>query len=225
MGIVEDGARPGVMALKIAVGDRPLTVLCLGAHSDDIEIGAGATILTLAERFESIMVHWIVLSAHDERAAEATHGAELFAPGAEVHIHEFPDARFPMHLDPLKDVFVELGRLVQPDLIFTHSAHDFHQDHGVVNRLTWQTFRDHLILEYEVPKFDGDLRTPNFYYEVEAEIADAKVRYLETAFKSQTAKPWFDQAAFLGLMRIRGIECRSSSGLAEGFHVRKATIV
>lgn len=212
------------MGLKIAAGDRPLSILCLGAHSDDIEIGAGATLLTLAEGNDSLSVDWIVLSARDERAAEATHGAELFAPGARVQIHEFPDARFPMHLDPLKDVFVELGRRLQPDLIFTHTAHDLHQDHRVVNELTWQTFRDHLILEYEVLKFDGDLKTPNFYCEVEADVADAKVRHLESAFSSQTSKPWFDRAAFLGLMRIRGIECRSPSGLAEGFHVRKATI-
>ena len=213
-----------MIPLRIDVGDRPLRVLCLGAHSDDIEIGAGATLLTLAGRFDSILVHWVVLSARDERDVEAREGAGLFAPGADLRIHTFPDSRFPMHLDPLKDVFVDLGRQLEPDLIFTHAAHDRHQDHGVVNQLTWQTFRDHLILEYEVPKFDGDLQTPNLYVEVEAEIADAKANYLTTAFRSQASKPWFDAATFLGLLRIRGIECRSASGFAEGFHVRKVTI-
>ena len=224
MGGLETGAQSRVMALRLAVDDRPLNVLCLGAHSDDIEIGAGATILTLAAKFQSLSIHWIVLSADGQRAEEARHGAELFAPTAEIQVHEFPDSRFPMHLDSLKDVFVELGRQVQPDLIFTHTEHDRHQDHRVLNQLTWQTFRDHLILEYEVPKFDGDLRTPNFFYEIDAEVAQTKVRHLEMAFGSQTSKPWFDTATFLGLMRIRGIECRSPSGLAEGFHVRKAVI-
>lgn len=224
MGGVETGAQSSVMALRLAVDDRPLNLLCLGAHSDDIEIGAGATILTLASRFQSSSIHWIVLSAAGQRADEARLGAELFVPKAEIEVHAFPDARFPMHLDSLKDVFVELGSRLQPDLILTHAEHDRHQDHRVVNHLTWQTFRDHLIWEYEVPKFDGDLRTPNFYFEVEAEVADAKVRHLETAFGSQSSKPWFDTATFLGLMRIRGNECRSASGLAEGFHVRKAVI-
>jgi LmbE family N-acetylglucosaminyl deacetylase len=201
-----------------------LNILCLGAHSDDIEIGAGATILTLGTRYRSLSVLWVILSADGQRAAEAHLGARLFAPEAEIELHDFPDARFPMHLDSLKDVFVDLGRRVQPDVIFTHAEHDRHQDHGVVNRLTWQTFRDHLILEYEVPKFDGDLVTPNFYFEIDAEIAQAKMRHLGTAFESQAAKPWFDSATFLGLMRIRGIECRSPSGLAEGFHVRKAVM-
>lgn len=212
------------MPLKIAVDDRPLNVLCLGAHSDDLEIGAGATILTLATRHRSLSIHWVVLSAQGQRAAEARHGAELFVPDAAIQVHEFPDARFPMHLDPLKDVFEELGGQIDPDLIFTHAEHDRHQDHRVVNELTWQTFRDHLILEYEVPKYDGDLLTPNLYFEIEAEVAEAKVRRLEAAFGSQTPKPWFDSATFLGLMRIRGNECRAASGLAEGFHVRKAVI-
>jgi len=224
MGVVETEAQSRVMPLKIAVDDRPLNVLCLGAHSDDIEIGAGAAILTLATRYRSLSIHWVVMSAAGQRATEARHGAELFAPKAETQIHEFPDARFPMHLDSLKDVFVELGRQIQPDLIFTHAEHDRHQDHRVVNELTWQTFRDHLILEYEVPKFDGDLLTPNLYFEIEAEVAEAKVRHLEAAFGSQTPKPWFDSATFRGLMRIRGNECRAASGLAEGFHVRKAVI-
>jgi LmbE family N-acetylglucosaminyl deacetylase len=213
-----------VRALNLAAHDGPLNVLCLGAHSDDIEIGAGGTILTLAERFQSLTVNWVVFSADPHRAAEARLGAKLFFPEAEVHLHEFPDARFPMHLDSLKDVFVDLGRALEPDVIFTHSEHDRHQDHGVVNRLTWQTFRDHLIFEYEVPKFDADLVTPNFYFEIDSETAEAKVRHLDAAFESQTAKPWFDSATFLGLMRIRGIECRSPSGFAEGFHVRKAVI-
>jgi LmbE family N-acetylglucosaminyl deacetylase len=224
MGAVETGAQSRVRALDLAAHDRPLNVLCLGAHSDDIEIGAGGAILSLADRFRSLSITWVVLSADGQRAAEARLGAKLFFPEAEVQLHEFADARFPMHLDSLKDVFVDLGRQVSPDVIFTHAEHDRHQDHGVVNRLTWQTFRDHLIFEYEVPKFDADLVTPNFYFELAAEVAEAKVRHLEAAFGSQAAKPWFDSAAFFGLMRIRGIECRSASGFAEGFHVRKAVI-
>lgn len=212
------------MPLRISADGQPLRVLCLGAHSDDIEIGAGATLLTLAAKGESMAIHWVVLSAPKEREKEARHGAELFAPQAEIRLHDFPDARFPMHLDPLKDVFVELGRRLRPDLILTHAGHDRHQDHEVVNRLTWQTFRDHLILEYEVPKFDGDLHTPNFYVEVDEDIAEVKARHLITAFPSQGSKPWFETDTFVGLMRIRGVECRSRSGFAEGFHVRKATM-
>jgi LmbE family N-acetylglucosaminyl deacetylase len=212
------------MSLQLAVGDRPIQVLCLGAHSDDIEIGAGATLLTLADRFDSLVVHWVVFSARHEREAEARLGAELFAPGAEVRIHDYPDTRFPMHLDSLKDVFVDLGRELQPDLVFTHNEHDRHQDHGVVNQLTWQTFRDHLILEYEIPKFDGDLETPNLYVEIEEDVADAKAQHLMRAFTSQSPKPWFDAATFAGLMRIRGVECRSPTGFAEGFHVRKVKV-
>jgi LmbE family N-acetylglucosaminyl deacetylase len=212
------------MPLQLAVGDGPLQVLCLGAHSDDIEIGAGATLLTLADRFDTLVVHWVVFSARDERDGEARLGAELFAPGAKLQIHEFPDTRFPIHLEALKDIFVGLGNELQPDLIFTHAEHDRHQDHGVVNQLTWQTFRDHLILEYEIPKFDGDLATPNLYVEIEGDVAEAKTRHLMRAFPSQSSKPWFDAATFTGLMRIRGIECRSASGFAEGFHVRKVKI-
>jgi LmbE family N-acetylglucosaminyl deacetylase len=221
---VEAGAKSTVIALNLAGGERPLQILCLGAHSDDIEIGAGATLLTLSDRYDSVSIHWVVLSAPDVRQTEARHGAELFAPDADIRLHSFPDARFPMHLDPLKDVFVELAGDLEPDVIFTHTAHDRHQDHDVVNRLTWQTFRDHLILEYEVPKFDGDLQTPNLYVEIESDTATTKTRHLRTAFQSQTAKPWFDDATFLGLMRIRGIECRARTGFAEGFHMRKATI-
>jgi LmbE family N-acetylglucosaminyl deacetylase len=221
---VEAGAKSRVIALKLAKGDRPLQILCLGAHSDDIEIGAGATLLTLSDRYDSVSIHWVVLSALDVRHTEARRGAELFAPGADIRLHDFPDARFPMQLDPLKDVFVELAAELEPDLIFTHAEHDRHQDHDVVNRLTWQTFRDHLILEYEVPKFDGDLETPNLYVEIEPDVATTKTRHLSKAFQSQMSKPWFEDATFLGLMRIRGIECRARTGYAEGFHVRKATI-
>ena len=213
-----------MIALNFAGGEGPLEILCLGAHSDDIEIGTGATLLTLSDRYDSVSIHWVVLSAPEVRQAEARRGAELFAPDADIRLHDFPDSRFPMHLDPLKDAFVELAGDIDPDVIFTHGAHDRHQDHEVVNRLTWQTFRDHLILEYEIPKFDGDLQTPNLYVEIEPEIANAKTRHLATAFRSQTSKPWFEDETFLGLMRIRGIECRARSGYAEGFHMRKATI-
>jgi LmbE family N-acetylglucosaminyl deacetylase len=221
---VEAGAKSRVIALNLAGGEAPLRILCLGAHSDDIEIGAGATLLTLSDRYDPVSIHWVVLSASGVREDEARSGAELFAPGAEIRMYDFPDSRFPMHLDSLKDIFIELAGEIQPDVIFTHTSHDRHQDHDVVNRLTWQTFRDHLILEYEVPKFDGDLQTPNLYVEIEAEVATSKTRHLSTAFLSQTTKPWFDEATFLGLMRIRGIECRARTGYAEGFHVRKATI-
>jgi LmbE family N-acetylglucosaminyl deacetylase len=224
MGAVEAGARPDVNPLHLTTGDERLDVLCLGAHSDDIEIGAGASLLTLGERYSALTFHWVVLSADGKREEEAHLGAELFAPGAKVEIHSFPDARLPMHLDSIKDLFVDLGHQLQPDLILTHSEHDRHQDHRVVNALTWQTFRDHLILEYEIPKFDGDLVTPNLYVEITEETADAKVRHLTDAFVSQTSKPWFEAETFLGLMRLRGIECRSRSGFAEGFHVRKVSM-
>lgn len=210
--------------LHLAPKGRPLRVLCLGAHSDDIEIGAGATLLTLGRRSQPVEFTWVVMSAIGERAAEARLGADLFSPGADVRLEEFPDGRFPMHLDGLKDVFADLGRRLDPDVVFTHTEYDRHQDHRAVNELTWQTFRDHLILEFEIPKFDGDLRTPNAYVEIDAETAERKSRLLAEAFGSQTSKPWFGDDTFRGLMRIRGVESRAVSGLAEGFHMRKALI-
>ena len=211
-------------ALRLSLGDRPLKILCLGAHSDDIEIGAGATLLTLTSQYRETEITWVVMSAMDERAKEAQRGAELFAPGAEVQLEEFPDGRFPMHLDRLKETFADLGRRCDPDVVFTHTEYDRHQDHRAVSELTWQTWRDHLILEYEIPKFDGDLRTPNAYVEVDRATVDLKARLLEEAFDSQTSKPWFGAETFRGLMRIRGVECRAASGFAEGFHMRKTRI-
>lgn len=213
-----------MITADISITDRPMRVLCLGAHSDDIEIGAGATLLKWGASPEGLDLSWVVFSAVGVRAEEAREGARRFGCARGPSLHEIPDSRFPLHLDQLKDLFVGLGSALEPDVILTHSEHDRHQDHAVINRLTWQTFRDHLILEYETPKFDGDLVTPNVYVTVDHETAQAKATGLAQSFASQRGKPWFSEDTFTGLMRIRGIECRASTGFAEGFHVRKLVL-
>ena len=209
--------------LPLRLHGEPLRVLCIGAHSDYIEIGCGATLLTLAVG-RTLAFDWVVLSAAGERVAEAREGAARFGGGVTPQLHAFTDGRFPMQADALKDVFAELGRRVTPDVIFTHREGDRHQDHDLVNRLTWQTFRDHLILEYEIPKYDGDLGQPNVFVEITPELAAAKSEHLLAAFPSQASKPWFRADTFRSLMTLRGIECRATSGLAEGFYARKALV-
>jgi LmbE family N-acetylglucosaminyl deacetylase len=203
-------------------GERPLSVLCLGAHSDDIEIGCGGTILSL-KAAAPVEFHWVVLSACGVRAEEAAASAELFASPAprRVILKSFRDGYFPYCGSELKDCFEELKTTLNPDLIFTHFRDDAHQDHRLVNELTRNTFRDHLILEYEVPKYDGDMGQPNVFVPLEPNHYRQKVDYLMEAFGSQRTKRWFDPETFLGLMRIRGMESNSPSGYAEGFYGRK----
>jgi LmbE family N-acetylglucosaminyl deacetylase len=209
-----------------AKGKDPLVVLCLGAHSDDIEIGCGGTLLHLKKTFSQLKFHWVVFSAAGARGREAANSAELFTAGCEKHLvlKDFRDGFLPYSGAAVKDFFEELKGHVNPDLIFTHWQGDAHQDHRLISELTWNTFRNHLILEYEIPKYDGDMGRPNVFVPLEAPSYQQKVDALLEAFESQRGKPWFAPETFLGLMRIRGMESNSPSGYAEAFHARKLTI-
>jgi LmbE family N-acetylglucosaminyl deacetylase len=203
-------------------------VLALGSHSDDIEIGCGATLLALTRARPEIEVTWVVLGAEGRREREARASAEAFVAAAsrsEVVVQGFRDGFFPYVGGEVKDAFEELKSRLDPDLILTHARHDLHQDHRLVCELTWNTWRDHLILEYEIPKYDGDLGTPNVFVPVSEEVAREKVRLVLEAFESQSEKHWFDEGLFLGLMRVRGMEGRSPSGYAEAFTCRKLSLL
>lgn len=202
---------------------KALRVLCLGAHCDDIEIGCGATLLRLSGE-RSLDVTWVVLSSTPRRAAETRASAVRFLRNArrtELRIESLQDGYLPSHWAQAKDIVESLKRLPRPDLIFTHERDDRHQDHRVVCELTWNAFRDHTILEYEIVKYDGGLGQPNLYVPVTPAMADRKIRHLRAAYASQSKKSWFADDAFLALMRLRGIECNASRGLAEAFHIRK----
>jgi LmbE family N-acetylglucosaminyl deacetylase len=204
----------------------PLNILCLGAHSDDIEIGCGGTILRLLQQYPNCVFHWVVFSATGVRAAEAQRGAALFAGKNAARgplLKTFQDGFMPFVGAEVKAVFEEL-KATFPDLILTHYAKDAHQDHRLLAELTWNTFRDHLILEYEIPKFDGDLGQPNLFVPLDEELCRKKVRILMDSFPSQRTKRWFQEETFLSLMRMRGMECNSASGYAEAFYCRKLVL-
>jgi LmbE family N-acetylglucosaminyl deacetylase len=208
-------------------GKRALQVLCLGCHSDDIEIGCGGAVLKLAEQYPESAFHWVVFSAHGARREEACRAARLFA-GAKrlkaIQIETFPDGFLPFVGAEVKAVFENLKGSVSPDLIFTHSRKDAHQDHRLVGEMTWNTFRDHFILEYEIPKYDGDLGQPGIFVPLETDLYHRKVQYILESFESQKAKQWFREETFLGLMRLRGMECNAPSGYAEAFYCRKLVL-
>ena len=210
-----------MLRLQLVADDAPLRVLAIGAHADDIEIGCGGTLLRLAETARPLEVHWLVLSASAERGAEARASAAAF--GAQLDLQGFRDAFF-RYGGEVKEFFEEVKGRVEPDLILTHHDGDRHQDHRLVAELTWNTFRDHLILEYEVPKYDGDFGTPNVYVPLEEEQARRKVEFLLDSFPSQAEKRWFTDDLFMALMRLRGMECNSPSGLAEAFYGRKLSL-
>jgi LmbE family N-acetylglucosaminyl deacetylase len=208
-------------------GGTGLRVLCLGAHSDDIEIGCGGTVLTLLRQCSKVSVRWVVFSTDERRAGEATVSADAFLTGAnerEIILKRYRDGFFPYVGANIKDDFESLKRNFVPDLIFTHWREDRHQDHRLVSDLTWNTFRDHLVLEYEIPKYDGDLGQPNFFVPLEAAITDRKIELLLNSFESQRSKQWFDEETFKAILRIRGIEANSPTRLAEAFHCRKASL-
>ena len=205
----------------------PLTVLCLGAHSDDIEIGCGGTILRLAEQHPGTVFHWVVFSAIGVREDEARRGAMLFGGPAAVKeplLKTFPDGFMPFVGADVKAVFEELKPAISPDLIFCSSRKDAHQDHRLISELTWNTFRNHMILEYEIPKYDGDMGQPNVFVPLEAELYQKKVQYIMDAFQSQHTKRWFEESTFLSLMRLRGMECNAPSGYAEAFYCHKLVL-
>ena len=197
-------------------------VLCLGAHSDDIEIGAGATVLRLVRENPRARIVWVVLAANGQRGEEARASAARFLEGAnaEVLLQGFRDGHFPVDWAGIKAFFETLKRFA-PDLVLTHYGQDLHQDHRVASELAWNTFRDHPILEYEIPKWDGGLGSPNLYVPASVADADAKIVALTQCFPSQAGKHWFDDLTFRGLMRLRGLECAAPEGLAEAFYARK----
>ena len=204
---------------------RVREVLCLGAHSDDIEIGCGGAVLELAAAHPGLRVTWVVFSGDAKREAEARLAARRFLRGAgssRVVVRKQRDGFFPAQMTEIKEFFEELKRISTPDLIFTHYRHDRHQDHRTISDLTWNTFRNHLVLEYEIPKYDGDLGTPNVFVPVSRKAARRKVNGVCSIFKSQAGQHWFTADLFFGLMRIRGIECCAE--FAEAFYCRKAVL-
>lgn len=200
------------------------SVLCLGAHADDIEIGCGGTILHWAKENPSLAFHWVVFSASGKRRSEADQSARGFLKAAneqQIDLHSFEDGFFPSHLAEIKKTFEELKKAVSPDVILTHYGADRHQDHRVVSELTWNTFRSHLILEYEIPKYDGDLGQPNVFVTLDEAICEQKVGLLYEHFPTQAGKTWFDRDTFRGIMRLRGVECAAPERFAEAFYGRK----
>jgi LmbE family N-acetylglucosaminyl deacetylase len=207
--------------------DRAPRILCIGAHSDDIEIGCGGTILRLLAEHDVAEVHWVVLAGQGRREAEARRSAEAFLADARakhVVVRDFKDGFFPYTGAAIKEFFEELKRSVAPDIVFTHYRHDLHQDHRLVAELTWNTYRDHLILEYEVAKYDGDLGTPNVFVHLDETICQKKIKVLMDCFESQNDKDWFTPDAFLALLRLRGIESKAPGRYAEAFYGRKLVI-
>jgi len=216
-----------VRALQLGAAGDQLSVLCLGAHSDDIEIGAGATLLSLIARGVRLNVRWCVLSGVGERESEAKASAADFLSNAEsahVEIMPFRDGFFPEQGEAIKSWFEELKMRVNPDIVFTHRRDDGHQDHRQVCQLTWNTFRDHCILEYEIPKWDGDFGQANLYVPVSASLLQRKIDLLIANFGTQRSKQWFDAETFLGLARLRGMECRAPERYAEAFFARKFAV-
>jgi LmbE family N-acetylglucosaminyl deacetylase len=217
-----------MMRLNLGPGAKgPLEVLCLGAHSDDIEIGCGGTILRLAAEHPGIVFNWVVFSGNGIRESEARKAFRLFAGSSVSHtsiVKMFPDGFMPYVGSEIKAVFEDLKKSISPDLIFTHNRHDAHQDHRLLAELTWNTFRNHFVLEYEIPKFDGDLGQPSVFVPLEKSVCQKKIEFLMEAFESQRCKQWFDADTFLGLMRLRGMECVSPSGYAEAFYSRKVVL-
>jgi len=197
-------------------------ILFLGAHSDDIEIGCGGTILTLLKKNRALEVRWVVFSAEDKkRKEEARAGARAFLAGAkraQVTIKSFRNSYFPSEFERIKS-YLETLKAFAPDVVFTHYRDDRHQDHRVISDLTWNTFRHHFILEYEIPKYDGDVGQPNFFVPLDGSVSQRKVTELVRIFKTQGSKHWFEQETFRGLMRFRGMEC--ASRYAEAFYARK----
>jgi LmbE family N-acetylglucosaminyl deacetylase len=205
-------------------GDSPLRVLCLGAHCDDIEIGCGGTVLELARTYPELHVYWAVFGSNPTRAAEAKGAAALFlrdVPEKTVVIRGHRDGFFPAEWVAIKEEFEEIRKAFEPDVVFTHYREDRHQDHRVMSDLAWNTFRNHMILEYEVPKYDGDMGSPNFFVPLPEESSGAKVKYILDSFHSQSSKHWLTEDTLAALMRLRGIESGGAMRHAEAFYCRK----
>jgi LmbE family N-acetylglucosaminyl deacetylase len=208
----------------LPITNKPLNVLCLGAHSDDIEIGCGGTILRLSESRPTSCT-WVVFSAGSVREKEAIQSANLFlekATSKKVIIKNFRNGFFPYTAIEIKQYFEELKSVVQPDLIFTHYSKDLHQDHRLISELTWNTFRNHWILEFEIPKYDADLGSPNVFFELDQETAQKKANFILKSFPSQADKHWFTADTFLSILRLRGVEAAVT--FAEAFYCRKLVL-
>lgn len=216
----------GIPLLSISLNKpEPLRLLCLGAHCDDIEIGCGATILKLATFRRRLQVHWIVFSSGERRKREGFQSAEAFlkdVSDSRIVIHNFRDGFFPYAGSEIKENFEEIKKIVSPDLILTHYRNDLHQDHRFISELTWNTFRNHLILEYEIPKYDGDFGAPNVFVPIDEFLCRRKIDTIIEAFGSQREKHWFSRDLFSAILRLRGMESNSPSGYAEAFYCRKA---
>jgi LmbE family N-acetylglucosaminyl deacetylase len=205
-------------------GSGPKKILALGAHADDIEIGCGGTILRLLEENPATEVCWVVLGASGQRRSEAVESANIFLANArrkEIVVKEFRDGYFPYIGTQIKDFFEELKRKYVPDLVLTHYRGDLHQDHRLVSELTWNTFRNHLILEYEIVKYDGDLGAPNFFVHLTESIARTKIQTIVGSFKSQEQKSWFTEDVFSSVLRLRGVESNAPDKYAEAYYCRK----
>lgn len=207
--------------------DQALTVLCLGAHSDDIEIGCGASLMALADRFPLAQFRWVVFTTEPGRDAETRAAAAQLLDPSRLRFDIVPlrPSFLPADWSQLKDQFEAIKGTVQPDLIFTHRLEDRHQDHRLVAEMTWNTWRNHLVLEYEIPKYEGDLGQPNVFIPISEALVARKIATLMSAFESQHSRNWFDEQTFRGLMRIRGVESQSASGYAEAFHGRKLQLI
>lgn len=208
--------------------DQLCRILCLGAHSDDIEIGCGGTILKFIETFPGLSINWVVFGASGARQEEALASANTFLEGAakkNVAINGFRDGFFPYIGAEIKESFEQLKKKVSPDVILTHYRHDLHQDHRLISDLTWNTFRNHLILEYEIPKYDGDLGSPNIFVQLDKSTCQRKITYLMKHFATQSNKQWFTEDTFLSILRLRGIESNAPENYAEAFYCRKALLI
>jgi LmbE family N-acetylglucosaminyl deacetylase len=224
-----DGVEEQMIGLSLPAPEdgKPRRILCIGAHCDDIEIGCGGTLLQMQKSGPKPIIDWIVLTGEDARRAETRSAMEmLIEPSCrgELLFGGFPDSRLPTAYGALKDFFSSLRGRPMPDIVFCHYREDAHQDHRLVNEMVWGAYRDHLVLEYEIVKWDGDLGRPNAYVPLERESLDRKLEVLMSVYGSQRGKDWFTTDTFLAMSRLRGIECRSPSGHAEAFHVRKILV-
>lgn len=216
--------------LQLGLGKHPgspLHILCMGAHSDDVEIGCGGTLLRLLDDHPGSHVTWVVFSASATRAAEAQTSAAAFlarAGQSEVQIHAYKESYFPSIAADIKDTFERLKSATRPDVVFAHRHDDMHQDHRVIAELTWNTFRNHLVLQYEIPKYEGDLGQPNVFVPLPMAVAQRKVDLLQHHFESQRHRSWFHADTFHGLMSVRGVECNAPERRAEAFYARKLVL-
>jgi LmbE family N-acetylglucosaminyl deacetylase len=215
--------------LKVRLGliSSPRHVLCLGAHCDDLEIGCAGTVLKLTAEANPPVITWVIFTSDARREAEALKSAETLlrrAAGLRIIIHKFRDGFLPYEGSAVKESFEELKSEVSPDLILTHHRADLHQDHRLISELAWNTFRDHLILEYEVPKYDGDLGTPNVFVPLDESDVRLKIEAIMTGFPSQAGKRWFEAETFRSLLRLRGMECNAPGKYAEAFYCRKLVV-